>query len=77
MTITNARQDLLPFHPLANTFPLMNGAEFNELVADVKRDGLREKITLYQGKVLDGRNRAPTTVVDVDVELAEAINEPM
>jgi len=26
MTIANARRDLLPFHPLANTFPLMNGA---------------------------------------------------
>ena len=58
MTITNARQDLLPFHPLAKNFPLMNGVEFNELVADVKaNNGLHEPITLYQGKILDGRNR--------------------
>jgi ParB-like chromosome segregation protein Spo0J len=58
MTITNAQQDLLPFHPLAKNFPLMNGAEFNELVADVKANrGLHEPITLYQNKVLDGRNR--------------------
>jgi hypothetical protein len=58
MTITNAQQDLLPFHPLAKNFPLMNGSEFNELVADVKaNNGLHEPITLYQGKILDGRNR--------------------
>jgi hypothetical protein len=58
MTATNARQDLLPFHPLARNFPLMNGSEFNELVADVKaNNGLHEPITLYQGKILDGRNR--------------------
>jgi ParB-like chromosome segregation protein Spo0J len=47
----------LYFHPLANLFPLMNGTKFEELVADIKAHGLREQITLYQGKVLDGRNR--------------------
>jgi hypothetical protein len=46
-----------PFHPLANMFPLMEGAEFDELVADIKQNGLRERIELYQGKILDGRNR--------------------
>ena len=51
--------DLLPFHPLSKTFPfpLLNGVEFNELVADVKANGLREPITLYEGKILDGCNR--------------------
>jgi hypothetical protein len=47
----------LYFHPLASLFPLMNGTKFDELVADIKARGLREQITLYQGKVLDGRNR--------------------
>jgi hypothetical protein len=47
----------LSFHPLADLFPLMEGAEFDELVADIKKNRLREKIILYQGKVLDGRNR--------------------
>jgi ParB-like chromosome segregation protein Spo0J len=47
----------LAFHPFANRFPLMLGGEFNEFVADIKANGLREPITLYQGKPLDGRNR--------------------
>jgi N6-adenosine-specific RNA methylase IME4 len=45
------------FHPLANVFPLIEGAEFDELVADIKANGLNQCIELYEGKILDGRNR--------------------
>jgi len=47
----------LKFHPLAGIFPLMEGAEFDELVADIKANGLQSNIALYEGKILDGRNR--------------------
>jgi ParB-like chromosome segregation protein Spo0J len=47
----------LPFHPLANLFPLMDGREFEELVADIKANGLHECIVLLDEQILDGRNR--------------------
>jgi hypothetical protein len=47
----------LKFHPAAELFPLMERAEFNDLVADIKANGLRQKIVLLDGMILDGRNR--------------------
>src|SRR5215813_6938268 len=47
----------LEFHPLANVFPLMEGEEFDELVADIKANGQHEPVTVYEGEILDGRNR--------------------
>ncbi len=46
------------FHPVANLFPLMSGKAFDELVADIKNNGLREPILIdREGRILDGRNR--------------------
>jgi N6-adenosine-specific RNA methylase IME4 len=48
----------LTYHPFANLFPLIDGVEFEEFVADVRQcGGVREPIVLYEGKILDGRNR--------------------
>jgi len=47
----------LPYHPLAEIFPLMEDAEFEELVADIKTNKLQESIWVYQNRILDGRNR--------------------
>lgn len=44
-------------HPYAALFPLIDGAAFDELVADIGAQGLRERIVLLDGQVLDGRNR--------------------
>lgn len=46
-------------HPLADDFPLIDGEEFDKLVADIRENGLTEKITLtHDGStIVDGRNR--------------------
>lgn len=46
-------------HPFADAFPLVEGEEFDELVQDVKRNGLREPIILSHDRrvLIDGRNR--------------------
>ena len=65
---------LLPFHPACAVFPEMKGAEFDELVADIKKHGLRVPITTFREPIprpdgsiciyemrtliVDGRNRA-------------------
>lgn len=45
------------YHPFAMFFPMMKDADLHSLSGDIKRNGLREPIVLYEGKILDGRNR--------------------
>ena len=47
----------MEFHALAEIFPLMEGDDFADLVADIRANGLNDPVTLYEGKILDGRNR--------------------
>jgi N6-adenosine-specific RNA methylase IME4 len=55
--------ETLPFHPLADIFPQLEGAEFDDLVADIAAHGVREKGKLYEGSILDGRNRYRASLV--------------
>ena len=45
------------FHNLASIFPLMTEEEYQALVRDIERNGLLEPVWLYEGKIIDGRNR--------------------
>jgi len=47
----------LKYHKLANLFPLIQGDEFDGLKNDILNNGLNHPIIMYQGKILDGRNR--------------------
>jgi len=44
-------------HPIAEIFPLLPEAELKELAEDIEKNGLQVPILIYQGKILDGRNR--------------------
>lgn len=60
------------FHPLANIFPLIDGQAYQELMADVLRHGVREPVWLYEGQILDGRNRyRAATAMGVDCPTRE------
>jgi hypothetical protein len=45
------------FHPLADMFPLLEGEDFDRLAEDIGAKGILSPITLFEGKILDGRNR--------------------
>lgn len=45
------------YHDVANIFPLMTTAEFQELCEDIREHGLQLPIVLIDEKILDGRNR--------------------
>lgn len=47
----------LKSHPYSQIFPLMLGDEYQDLVEDIKVNGLKEPIVLFCGQILDGRNR--------------------
>ncbi|MDR3485256.1 MAG: hypothetical protein P4M05_10130 [Bradyrhizobium sp.] len=56
---TKVPPPILPFHPLADIFPLLEGRDFDALAASIKdSNGPYENIILHEGMILDGRNRA-------------------
>ena len=59
LNLTKPADDFLSFiaHPLANMFPMIEGNAFEELKRDISAQGILEPIRLYQGMILDGRNR--------------------
>lgn len=66
----------LAFHPLANIFPLVDGREFDELVEDIAAHGVREAVWLYEGAILDGRNRyRASAIAGVDCPMREYLGD--
>lgn len=65
-------------HPIANIFPMMSEEEHKRLKASISEHGLMEAIMLYEGKILDGRNRyAACQELGIEVFHGEFIEEEM
>jgi hypothetical protein len=45
------------WHHYAKLFPCMDNEELSALAEDIRQNGLQEPVRLFEGKVLDGRNR--------------------
>jgi hypothetical protein len=44
-------------HPIADVWPMMDEAKIAELADDIRNNGQLVPVWLYEGKILDGRNR--------------------
>jgi hypothetical protein len=49
--------DNLEIHPLALAFPAYGEEDLAKLAGDIRDHGMRLAIKLFEGRVLDGRNR--------------------
>jgi hypothetical protein len=56
------------YHPFSEVYPLLEGPAYDDFANDIAANGLAVAILLYQGKIIDGRNR--------DKACAEAGVEP-
>lgn len=51
------RSKTFKIHPAADIFPMMEGAAYDSLKASIEKDGQVTPIELWDGQVIDGRNR--------------------
>lgn len=47
----------MPVHPAADVMPMISDAELDKLAEDIKTHGQCEPILVWQGQIIDGRNR--------------------
>lgn len=59
-------------HQAADLFPLMSDDELQALADDIAANGLNQPIVTYEGRILDGRNRARACeMAGVEIETIE------
>ena len=71
----------LQFHPAADIFPMMSDEEAVGLLEDIKEHGQKYAAELYDGMVLDGRNRYVACLklgVECEtVDMTDDIDDPL
>lgn len=55
--MAKAKEGMFEAHHLANLFPSMDTDALEALTQDIKANGLRQPVVMYEGHVLDGRAR--------------------
>jgi N6-adenosine-specific RNA methylase IME4 len=64
------------WHEYANLFPMLSSDTLAMLSADIAEHGIREPVMLYQGKVLDGRNRClAANDIGIDVPTRDFVGD--
>lgn len=59
-------------HPIADVWPMMDEAKLAELADDIRKNGQLVPVWLYEGQILDGRNRwAACKIAGVDPKTKE------
>lgn len=59
-------------HPIADVWPMMEEAKLAELADDIRKNGQLVPVWLYEGKILDGRNRwAACKIAGVEAKTKE------
>ncbi len=62
----------LNIHPFARLIPVIIAGDLDRLIDDIEAHGVVEPLTLYNGEVLDGRNRlAVASVLNVPVRVED------
>ncbi|TWF53246.1 Spo0J and IME4 domain-containing protein [Neorhizobium alkalisoli] len=56
-TIAPPTGERFPHHALADLFPMLSDAELNELSDDIAARGQENPVWIFQGQIVDGRNR--------------------
>ena len=49
--------DIMACHEVSNIFPMMDRDEYRKFLKDIDKNGLRDPIWIYEGEIIDGRNR--------------------
>ncbi len=65
------------YHELASQFPLMSDLEYEALRQDIANNGLNEPLILFEGKILDGRNRYRACLLHESYNMVFYSSEPV
>lgn len=67
-------------HPAAKIFPMLDSESFERLKDDIRQHGQRDMVVLFEGLILDGRNRYKACIelgIEPDVCELEECDDPV